>query len=63
MTGKMNLRDKLDDDTLDLSLMDLETVPVKEIVSEEICLLLLMEASRIENYFVDFRLLLKDFLT
>lgn len=27
------VRDKLDDDTLDLSLCDLEEVPVKEIVS------------------------------
>jgi hypothetical protein len=29
---KLNLKDRLNDDTLDLSLCDLETVPVKEIV-------------------------------
>ena len=36
MSGKMtvkDIKDKLDDDTLDLSLCDLEEVPVREIVS------------------------------
>ncbi len=38
MAPKNNLRDKLDDDTLDLSLMQLEEVPVKEIVSyQKLC--------------------------
>lgn len=35
MSGKLtvkDIKDKLDDDTLDLSLCDLEEVPVKEIV-------------------------------
>ena len=29
---KINLKDKLDEDNLDLSMCDLKTVPVKEIV-------------------------------
>jgi hypothetical protein len=29
---KINLKDKLDDDNLDLSMCDLKSVPVKEIV-------------------------------
>lgn len=36
MSGKLtakDIKDKLEDDTLDLSLCDLEEVPVKEIVS------------------------------
>lgn len=33
MASKNSLRDKLDDETLDLSVMQLEEVPVKEIVS------------------------------
>ncbi len=31
--GKLNLKEKLDEDHLDLSLCTLESVPVKEIVS------------------------------
>ena len=31
--SKMNVKDKLQDETLDLSLCDLEEVPVREIVS------------------------------
>ena len=34
--GKLNLKDKLTDDYLDLSMCDLQTVPVKEIVSSSI---------------------------
>lgn len=34
MPAKNNLRDKLEDDVLDLSLMQLTDVPVNEIVSE-----------------------------
>ena len=33
MPGKTSLRDKLDEDVLDLSLMQLNEVPVTEIVS------------------------------
>ncbi len=34
MAPKTSLRDKLDEDTLDLSLMQLEEVPVQEIVRQ-----------------------------
>lgn len=33
VVGKLNLKEKLDEDSLDLSLCTLDSVPVKEIVS------------------------------
>ena len=41
MPGKTSLRDKLDEDVLDLSLMQMSEVPVTEIVSK---------AKTLENY-------------
>ena len=38
MPGKTSLRDKLDEDVLDLSLMQMSEVPVTEIVSTVIIL-------------------------
>lgn len=33
MTNKIKVKDKLEDDTLDLSFCDLQEVPIREIVS------------------------------
>lgn len=52
--AKNSLRDKLDGDELDLSMLRLTEVPVKEIVSLEIrrCVLLLSPSSFLGVYYV-----------
>ena len=67
MPGKTSLRDKLDEDVLDLSLMQMSEVPVTEIVStvktlENYLELIFKDVKRMFNYFsfqsnVDFNFL------
>lgn len=56
MSGKLTakeIKDKLDNDTLDLSLCDLDEVPVKEIVIKIFCFWLLI-LGKIQFFLNDF---------